>query len=213
MSPFVRRTADTLSAAIRALYIKSTLLPVWSAIARFRTTETLKKICNSFQNFVLHFLFSRTVTNNGYQGTLHNPNTVRNSGMTLIQLLILAAILIVVFALSFPPWREYQRVSQADTDVENIAIAIKKYYKHTQRYPITFDELITNSGVDGWRGNYLESIPQTPWGGTYVLQTNAYKVGIPKDHPRVPPKYRLGGISEISRVYHVDARIGEKYWW
>ena len=40
-----------------------------------------------------------------------------------------------------------------------------------------------------------------------------YKVGIAKDHPRVPTKYQLGGIAEISKVYHADAKQGEKYWW
>jgi hypothetical protein len=40
-----------------------------------------------------------------------------------------------------------------------------------------------------------------------------YKVGIAKEHPRVPIKYRLGGVAEISKVYHADAIQGEKYWW
>ncbi len=163
-----------------------------------RTTETF----SSYRQI-------RSIANGECQGDADISNTIR--GMTLIQLLILMTIVIVIFALSFPPWREYRRVSEADIDVETIAIAVKKYFKHTQRYPTTFDELITDSGVKGWRGNYLESTPETPWGGTYVLHVDAYKVGISKSHPRVPTKYRLGGISEISRVYHVDVRLGEKY--
>lgn len=134
-------------------------------------------------------------------------------GMTRVQLLILLALVIVIFALAFPPWREYRNVSQADVAVETIAIAIKKYYRHTQQYPETLEELVTDTGVKGWRGTYLESVPKTPWGGSYVLRPNAYKIGIAKGHPRVPSKYQLGGIAEISRVYHVDARLGEKYWW
>lgn len=133
--------------------------------------------------------------------------------MTRVQLLILLALVIVIFALAFPPWREYRNVSQADVAVETIAIAIKKYYRHTQQYPTTLEELVTDTGVKGWRGTYLESVPKTPWGGSYVLRPNAYKIGIAKGHPRVPSKYQLGGIAEISRVYHVNARLGEKYWW
>jgi len=140
-------------------------------------------------------------------------NINENGGMTLLQLLILVIIAIIIVALSFPPWREYRKVSAADIDVETIAIAIQKYVKHTGRYPTNLDVLVTNPGVEGWRGNYLESVPETPWGGNYVLHQDTYKVGIAKNHPRVPEKYRIGGIAEISRVYHADARLGEKYWW
>ena len=138
----------------------------------------------------------------------HTPNALRTTKM-----LILLALAIVMFALAFPPWREYRNVSQADVDVETLAIAIKKYFRHTQQYPENLEQLVTDPGVEGWRGTYLASVPKTPWGGTYVLLPNAYKVGIVKGHPRVPSKYQLGGIAEISRVYHVDARLGEKYWW
>lgn len=143
----------------------------------------------------------------------HIQESGRESGMTWVQLLILLALAIVIFALAFPPWREYRNVSQADVDVETIAIAIKKYFRHTQQYPKNLAQLVTDPGVEGWRGTYLASVPKTPWGGTYVLLPNAYKVGIARGHPRVPSKYQLGGIAEISRVYHVDARRGEKYWW
>ena len=140
-------------------------------------------------------------------------NISKSSGMTWFQLLILVIIAIVIVALSFPPWLEYRKVSTADIDVETITVAIKKYFKHTGEYPESLDALITDPGVEGWRGNYLESIPETPWGGRYVLHQDTYKVGIAKHHPRVPEKYRFGGIAEISRVYHADAALGEKYWW
>ncbi len=137
----------------------------------------------------------------------------RNDGMTRIQLIILIALVIIIGGLSYPPWAEYRKVRQADVDVEILAIAIKKYYRHTQTYPTQLEQLVSDPGVDGWRGTYLKSIPKTPWGRNYVLIQENYKVGIAKDHPRVPAKYRIGGIAEISRVYHYDAAQGEKYWW
>ena len=137
----------------------------------------------------------------------------KNSGMTRIQLLILVVIVIAIGVLSYPPWAEYGKVSQADIDVETLTIAIKKYYKHTQTYPMSLEQLVTDPEVDGWRGTYLKSVPKTPWGGNYALIQENYKVGIAKDHRRVPTKYRIGGIAEISRVYHADAAQGEKYWW
>ena len=140
-------------------------------------------------------------------------NVNKNDGMTWLQLLILIIIGVVIVALSFPPWLEYRKVSAADVDVETIAVAIEKYFKHTGVYPISLNALITDPGVEGWRGSYLESIPETPWGGNYVLHQDTYKVGIAKNQPRVPEKYRFGGVAEISRVYHGNAHLGEKYWW
>ena len=140
-----------------------------------------------------------------------NINT--NGGMTRLQLLILVIIVVIIGALSFPPWQEYRKVSAADIDVEIIALTIKKYFKHTGAYPTNLADLVRDPGIEGWRGNYLDSIPKTPWGGDYVLHPDTYKIGIAKNHPRVPEKYRIGGVAEISRVYHSDARLGEKYWW
>ena len=140
-------------------------------------------------------------------------NIIKNGGMTRLQLLILIAIVIVIGVLSFPPWLEQRKVGTADIDVETVAVAIKKYYRHTGSYPTSLDALVTDPGVEGWRGNYLESVPETPWGGRYVLLPDNYKVGIAKNHPRAPEKYRVGGVAEISRVYHADAHLGEKYWW
>ena len=133
--------------------------------------------------------------------------------MTRIQLIILITLLIVIGGVSYPPWAEYRKVTQADINVETIAIAIKKYYKHTQQYPTSLEQLITDPNIDGWRDSYLKSIPETPWGGKYVLLQDQFKVGIAKDHTRVPEKYRIGGIAEISRVYLKDATKGEQYWW
>lgn len=133
--------------------------------------------------------------------------------MKRIQLIILVALVIVIGVISYPPYAEYRKVAQADIDVEMLAAAIKKFYKHTQTYPTSLEQLITDPGVDNWRGSYLESIPETPWGGNYALIQDRYKIGISVDHPRVPVKYRTDGIAEISKVYHFDATTGEQYWW
>lgn len=133
--------------------------------------------------------------------------------MARIKLIILVALVIVIGVASYPPWAEYRKVTQADIDVETLATAIRKFYKHTRTYPTSFAQLISDPDIDGWRGSYMESIPNTPWGGNYELIQNSYKVGIGKDHPRVPNKYRIGGIAEISKVYHFDVIEGEQYWW
>ena len=149
--------------------------------------------------------------------TLNNANSrIRTctSGMTQTQLLILVGIVVVVAALSLPPYLEYDRkVMPADNDVDMIAGAIKKFHKHTNTYPVRLEDLVTNPGLEGWKGSYLEDLPETPWGGSYQLLPDIYKVCISADHPRVPEKYKHGGIAEISRVYHQSPKEGAKYWW
>lgn len=136
------------------------------------------------------------------------------AGMTLIQLLILVALVILIGALSLPPYLEYERkVRSADNEMDLIAGAIRKFHRHTNTYPVRLEDLVTDPGLEGWKGSYLEDVPQTPWGGGYQLLPDIYKVCISADHPRVPEKYRHGGIAEISRVYHQSPKEGAKYWW
>lgn len=132
--------------------------------------------------------------------------------MTLIQLLILIVLVIIIGALTLPPWLEDRRVAQADMDVAMLASGIQKYFKHTQQYPKMLEDLVTDPGIEGWRGKYLEAIPKIPWGGSYQILHDSYKVCIPSDHPRAPAEYKLGGVAEISRVY-LEGKEGAKYWW
>ena len=134
-----------------------------------------------------------------------------NSGMTRIQLLILAVLVIIIVGLSLPPFLKDRKISQADVDVETIAKAIKKYHKHTGEYPDKLQDLAKNPGVRGWKSPYLDTVPKTPWNGDYQLIHNSYKICIDEDN-RVTQKYRLGQIAEISRVYAKNQE-SQKYWW
>lgn len=135
------------------------------------------------------------------------------TGMTRVQLLILIGLTVLIAALALPPWLQYRKVSQADGHVEEISIAIQKYHRYTNEYPKALDDLIADPGIEGWRASSLESLPETPWGGVYQLLADSYKVCIPANHPSAPEKYRLGGIAEISRVYHVKREKAEQYFW
>ncbi len=134
------------------------------------------------------------------------------AGMTWLQFLVLLFITFFFLSMSVPLWLEQRRVAQADVDVEVISEAIKKYHRHTNQYPKFLDDLVSDSGVDGWRYPYLNEIPKTPWRGTYVLIPKIYKVCMANDGKNVSEKYLLGGSSEISRVY-LEGRQAIQYWW
>jgi len=128
-------------------------------------------------------------------------NKITNSehGMTLISMLVLLALVAIIAVLTVPKLREEMYVRQADNDVAEIAEACEKYWKREGQYCTDFNQLISKG--------YLEKIPLNPWGGKYVLKSEAYKVGIPQDDEKVPEKYRLDGIAEISKVYKEGASL------
>ena len=128
-------------------------------------------------------------------------NKIANSehGMTLISMLVLLVLVAIIAVLTVPKLREEMYVRQADNDVAEIAEACEKYWKREGQYCTDFNQLISKG--------YLEEIPPNPWGGKYVLRPEAYKVGIPQDAEKVPEKYRLGGIAEISKVYKEGASL------
>ena len=69
-----------------------------------------------------------------------------DSGMTRTQLLILIGLVFLILVLSLPPYLEYDwKVLPADNDVDTIAVAIKKYHKHTGEYPQRLEDLITDA--------------------------------------------------------------------
>ena len=142
---------------------------------------------------------------------MNRKTDLANSGMTRIQLLILAVLVMIIIGLSLPPFLKDRKISQADVDVETIAKAIKKYHKHTEEYPDKLQDLAKNPGVRGWKSPYLDKVPKTPWNGDYQLIHNSYKICIAEDN-WVPQKYRLGQIAEISRVYAKNQE-SQKYWW
>lgn len=120
------------------------------------------------------------------------------SGMTLVQVIVLIVIAAVVIILAGPRFLENRRLSQAVSDVEMIADACEDYFKDTGEYCTKLDNLT---------GKYLEKIPKNPWGGNYVIDPERGKIGIPENDQKVPQKYRLGGIAEISKIYKEGASL------
>lgn len=133
-------------------------------------------------------------------------------GMTWLQCLLLIALIMIFALVSLPPWFEQRKVTQADVDVEIISEAVKKYHRHTKQYPTNLHDLVLNPGIEGWRYPYLYEVPQTPWKSKYILIPEIYKICLGDNENGVPSKYRLGGISEISRVY-LEGRSATQYWW
>lgn len=98
---------------------------------------------------------------------------------TLVELLLVAAILGVLTAIAFPGYERYQdqvKFTQAKADIVIIESALERYYANNLAYPDT----LAQAGV----GSMLD-----PWGNPYQylnITTAKGKGQVRKDHKLVP---------------------------
>jgi general secretion pathway protein G len=105
----------------------------------------------------------------------------RRAGFTLIEVLLVLAILVILAALAVPNLTRIFGTSQAKAakvQIEGLSTAIKAYYLDVGIYPPSLDALCQPPGGDNgkWRGPYVEK-PQKlfdPWGKqfSYSPQSN-----------------------------------------
>src|SRR3989339_60252 len=98
-------------------------------------------------------------------------------GFTLIELMVVLLIIGVLAALIVPnvlDRADDARVTAAKTDVANLMQALKLYRLDNQRYPSAEQGLQallvkpTTTPVPGNWKNYLDKLPQDPWGQAYI---------------------------------------------
>lgn len=102
----------------------------------------------------------------------------RESGFTLVELLLVLVIIGLLAALVGPTI--YQRVqpakeSTARAQIENFATALDGFFVDVGRYPTTQEGLAALRErpelADKWNGPYLrKELPRDPWGHTYVYR-------------------------------------------
>src|SRR3982750_13519 len=98
----------------------------------------------------------------------------RHTAFTLIELLLVLVILAVLAAVVVPKFTgrsEQAKQAAAKTDISNISMQINAFETATGRYPSTEEGLgalmSAPGNVNGWRGPYLERVPQDPYGTPY----------------------------------------------
>lgn len=97
-------------------------------------------------------------------------------GLTLVELLVVVAVLLVLVAIAIPNFLDARKRSTLSTskgNLKSISTAIESYATDNDQYPVQ-----TAAGdVTGISGSinptYIRPIPEDPSGGQYQYQTNA----------------------------------------
>ena len=106
-----------------------------------------------------------------------NQSFARESGFTLIEILVVMAIIGMLAVMVAPNIFNQQAGAQVDADLSQISsldVALDTYRLYVGEYPNSLEGLRENiSGRAAWNGPYLRrSVPLDPWGNDYVYDSD-----------------------------------------
>lgn len=132
-------------------------------------------------------------------------NRKRDSGITLLEIMVVLAIIVLIAGLAAPRLIESfgrAKGKTAEVQLTNLRSAVQLYYIDVGRYPSEAEGLpvllTAPDGAPGWRGPYLDdqSAILDPWGREYLYRSPADPK--PFEITSYGRDGRIGGSSEDS---------------
>lgn len=104
------------------------------------------------------------------------PRKNHNRGFTLIEILVVMAIIGMLAVMVAPNLFRQQAGAMRDaalSQISSLETALDSYRLDMNEYPDSLSELMENeSGSASWNGPYLRrEVPADPWGNEYVYQS------------------------------------------
>lgn len=116
-----------------------------------------------------------------WEANIHRPNAKNSKGMTLIEIIIVIALLatlMAILATNVMKTAESAKEDQARIAMQSLAQALQMYRVHNYKYPTTeqgLDALLRDPGsTKRWRGPYVESEQKLndPWGNRLEYESD-----------------------------------------
>lgn len=133
------------------------------------------------------------------------------SGFTLLELLVVLAILGLLIGLVAPAvLRQLGSAKEkiAHQSIERLGSVLDMYKLDVGSYPTTeqgLQSLITRPpGVKRWNGPYLkgDKMPEDPWGRPYLYRSPSERPGLDYDLYSLGPTGQLGGTGNDAPIYN-----------
>jgi general secretion pathway protein G len=133
----------------------------------------------------------------------------RQRGFTLLELLVVLAILGLLIGLVAPAaLRQLGSAKEkiAYQSIERLAGVLDIYKVDVGTYPTTEQGLLAliarPSGVTLWRGPYLkgDKVPEDPWGRAFIYHNPSQRAGHEYDLYSLGPTGQAGGTSESAMI-------------
>lgn len=108
--------------------------------------------------------------------TVQKREKINRNGFTLVELLVVIVILSMLAGITAP--RLFEQIDKSKWDLTKpgmkpIEEAIDSYVLNCGALPLSFNDLLTNPGINGWVGPYLKkSQLEDPWGFEYGYVAN-----------------------------------------